>query len=171
MKKKFSIGSSVCMLLLTTAILVQTACSSSKTAQPSANRKEIKGKWMLDSIRYEGLVPGAKYNIALLDEGASECLAGSTWVLPNNGFGSYTLTSNATGCTPGERKINWSYRTISGETIFQFKKLEEGVKAKNVSEGYRFKIVSADDNAMSLQQEVTSEGKPVYINYAFTSIK
>lgn len=159
------------MLLVITAILYQTACSSSKTVQPTANRKEVKGKWMLDSVGYEGLVPGAKYNIDLLDEGAGNCLAGSTWVLPNNGFGTYTLITTATGCTPGQRKINWSYRTVNGETIFQYKRLEAGVKAKNVTEGYRFKIISADDNTMHLQQQVSSEGKTININYQFTSIK
>ena len=171
MKKNFNTARGICMLFVITAIIFQTACSSSKSAQPTTNRKEVKGKWMLDSIGYEGLVPGAKYNIALLDEGAGNCLAGSTWVLPNNGFGSYTITTTSTGCTPGERKINWSYRTENGETIFQYKRLEEGVKAKNVTEGYRFKIVSAGDNAMHLQQQVTSEGKTININYQFTSIK
>ena len=171
MKKSFSTGSGITMLFLLTAIIIQTACSSSKTAQPSADRKEVKGKWMLDSISYEGLVTGAKYNIELLDEGAGKCLTGSTWVLPNNGFGSYTLVNATTGCTPGERKINWSYRTENGETIFQYKRLDEGVKAKNVTEGYRFKILFADNNAMSLQQQVLSEGKTIYINYHFNSIK
>ena len=171
MKMKFSIGGSVCMVFVITAIIFQTACSSSKNTQPTADRKEVKGKWMLDSIGYEGLVPGAKYNITLLDEGAGKCLQGSTWVLPNNGFGSYTLIATAAGCTPGERKINWSYRTENGETIFRYKRLEEGVKAKNVTEGYFFKVLSADDNTMRLQQEVTSEGKIIHINYQFKSIK
>ena len=171
MKKTFNTRRGVCMLFVITAIIFQTACSSSKSVQPTANRKEIKGKWMLDSIGYEGLVPGAKYNITLLDEGAGKCLKGSKWILPNNGFGSYTLITTAAGCTPGERKINWSYRTVNGETIFQFKKLEEGVKAKKITEGYQFKIISADDNSMRLQQQVISEGKTININYEFTSIK
>jgi hypothetical protein len=169
MKNKLNTGRSWLMLPVLAAILFQTACSSSKNA--TANRKEIKGSWVLNSISYEGLVADAKYNIGLLDEGSADCLKGSTWVLPNNGFGSYTLVSTISGCNPGERKINWSYRTIEGETIFQYKLLEEGVKAKKVTEGYRFKIVSADDNSMHLQQEVTSEGKLVYVNYNFTSIK
>ena len=171
MKKCFKSPRIFCMLFLIAAIIFQTACSGSKNTQPTANRKEVKGKWVLDSIGYEGLVPGAKYNITLLDEGAGKCLAGSKWILPNNGFGSYTLTATAAGCTPGERKINWSYRTENGETIFQYKRLEEGVKAKNVTEGYRFKILSAGNNSMSLQQQVTSEGKTININYQFTSIK
>lgn len=159
------------MLSVVAAILFQTACSSSKSAQPTANRKEIKGSWVLNSISYEGLVPGAKYNIALLDEGTADCLKGSTWVLPNNGYGSYTLVATTAGCKPGERKIVWSYRTENEETIFQYKVLEDGVKAKKVTEGYRFKIVSADETSMHLQQETAADGKMVYINYQFTSIK
>lgn len=171
MIKNFNSRKSVFLLLIIAAIIFQTACSSSKGKQPAATRKEVKGNWMLNNITYDGLVQGAKYNIALLDEGAGDCLKGSTWVLPNNGFGSYTLTASDAGCTPGERKIMWSYRTENGETIFQYKKLEEGVKAKNVTEGYRFKIVSTDANTMNLQQQVASEGKMIYINYQFTSIK
>lgn len=147
------------------------ACSGSKQNQPSAERKEIKGSWTLNTISYEGLTPGAKYNIALLDEGTAACLEGSTWVLPNNGFGSYTLTSSSTGCTPGERKIVWSYRLENGETIFQYKRMEEGVKAKKVTDGYKLKIVSADDNAMQLQQETAADGKMIYINYQFSKVK
>jgi hypothetical protein len=159
------------MLTVLAAMLLQMACSSSKQVPPTADRKEIKGSWLLNTISYDGLEAGAKYNIALLDEGPAECLKGSTWILPNNGFGSYSLISTAAGCTPGERKINWSYRTDNGETIFQYKVLEEGVKAKKVTEGYRFKIVSADENNMHLQQETAADGKMVYINYQFTSIK
>ncbi len=170
MKKYLIIGRSVITLLILTAIAVQTGCSSSK-GQATANRKEIKGSWVLNSISYDGLATGAKYNIALLDESTDDCLQGSTWVLPNNGFGSYTLVSTAAGCTPGERKIVWSYRTIDGETIFQYKLLEDGVKAKKVTEGYRFKILSASEDSMQLQQETTAGGKTVYINYQFTSIK
>jgi hypothetical protein len=161
----------VCMLVVITAITFQTACSSSKGMQSTATRKEVKGNWMLNNITYDGLVPGEKYNIALLDEGTGDCLKGSSWVLPNNGYGSYTLTSADAGCRPGQRKIVWSYRTENGETIFQYKRLEEGEKAKNVKEGYQFKIVSADDKTLNLQQHVTSEGKMIYINYQFTSIQ
>ena len=157
------------MLALTVlaAMLLQIACSSSKQVPPTADRKDIKGSWQLNTVSYDGLVAGAKYNIALLDEGAAPCLEGSNWTLPNNGYGSYTLTATAAGCKPGERKIIWSYRNENAETIFQYKLLEEGVKAKNVTEGYQFKIVSADENAMRLQQQVSVEGKPVYINYQF----
>lgn len=153
------------------SILFLGACSSSKKAQPTAERKEVKGTWLLNKVSYDGLTPGAKYNITLLDEGFASCLEGSTWVMPNNGFGSYTIAPSAVGCAPGERKIVWSYRQENGETIFQFKKLEEGVKAKKVVDGYKFKIVSATDDALQLQTEAASEGKIIYVNYQFSKIK
>jgi hypothetical protein len=153
------------------AVLFLAACSSSKSNQPTAERKEVKGTWLLDKISYDGLTPGAKYNITLLDEGYASCLEGSTWVFPNNGFGSYTISPSAVGCLPSERKIVWSYRLENGETIFQFKKLEEGVKAKKIEDGYKFKIVSATDQAMQLQTEAASEGKLIYVNYQFSKIK
>lgn len=153
------------------AFLLLGACSSSKTAQPSADRKDIKGTWLLNKVSYDGLTPGAKYNITLLDEGFASCLEGSTWVLPNNAFGSYTISPSAVGCSPGERKIVWSYRQENGATIFQFKKLEEGTKAKKITDGYKLKIISATDDAMQLQSEATSEGKMIYINYQFSKVK
>lgn len=149
------------------AVMFMVSCAGSKQDKPSANRRDVKGSWLLQDISYEGLAAGAKYNITLLDEGTPECLKGSTWVLPNNGFGSYTLVSNTAGCTPGERKINWSYRTENGETMFQFKKLQEGVKAKRVEDGYRLSIISATDDALHLQQQTAADGKMVYINYRF----
>jgi hypothetical protein len=105
----------------------------------------------------------------LLDEGDENCLKGSTWVLPNNGNGTYTIAqSDASGCTPGERNIVWSYRQENGQTIFQYKRLPGGVKAKNITDGYKFNIVSATDANLSLRSSVPFEGSTIYINYSFS---
>ncbi|HEX7848065.1 MAG TPA: hypothetical protein VF476_19840, partial [Chitinophagaceae bacterium] len=112
----------------------------------------------------DGSVP---LKISLLDEGAENCLKGSTWVLPNNGYGSYTIASGKTGCTAGERKIVWSYRQENDRTVFQYKRLVDDVKAKNIEEGYRFKIMSGSSSHLTLQSEVNFEGRPFYITYYF----
>lgn len=141
------------------------SCSSSKKATATASRDDVKGTWVLNNITYEGLPSGT--SITLLGEGNEDCLKGSTWVLPNNGYGSYTIAANRAGCADGERKIVWSYQLENETTIFQYKKLEGGVKAKDIEEGYKFKILSADENNLALRSEITYNGRPLYINYNF----
>lgn len=150
------------------AALLAASCSSTKNAVSVPSRDNVKGNWVLNSVTYEGLSSGEKIKTTLLDEGNEACLTGSTWVLPFNGYGSYTLNSSSAGCTPGQRNIVWSYQKSGDQATFQFKRLEGGVKAKNITDGYRFKIISADGASMRLQSEVNFEGKPLYINYSFS---
>lgn len=149
------------------AALLAASCSSTKNAVSVPSRDNVKGNWVLNSVTYEGLSSGQKIT-TLLDEGTEACLTGSTWVLPFNGNGSYTINSSTAGCTPGQRNIVWSYQKNGDQPIFQYKRLEGGVKAKNITDGYRFKILSADGASMRLQSEVSFEGKPIYINYSFS---
>jgi hypothetical protein len=149
------------------ATMIITACSSSKKATGTASRDDVKGTWLLENITYDGLPQGQKIKLTLLDEGDENCLIGSTWVFPNNGNGSYTITQNKSGCTPGERNIVWSYRLENDQTIFQYKRLPGGVKAKDVPEGYKFNIVTATDASLSLRSKVPYEGNTISINYSF----
>jgi len=154
--------------ILAGAILI-ASCSNSKNAASTANRTDVKGTWVLDNISYDGIPQGQKVKLTLLDEGDENCLKGSTWVLPNNGNGTYTIAqSDASGCTPGERNIVWSYRQENGQTIFQYKRLPGGVKPKNITDGYKFNIVSATDANLSLRSSVPFEGSTIYINYSFS---
>ncbi|RYG47969.1 MAG: hypothetical protein EOO01_14135 [Chitinophagaceae bacterium] len=146
--------------------LLAASCSSSKNAVSVPDRESVKGTWVLNTVSYQGL-SGAKIT-TLLDEGSENCVKGSTWILPNNGYGSYTINSSASACTPGQRNIVWSYQKSGDQATFQYKRLEGGVKAKDIADGYRFKILSVDASSMNLQSEVNFEGKPVYINYSFS---
>jgi hypothetical protein len=146
--------------------IITVSCSSSKNAT-TVKRNDVKGSWRLDRINYEGLASSERLRLVLLDEGNEACLTGSAWSLPNNGYGTYTINAAQSGCTQGEKKIVWSYREENNQPIFQFKKLQEGEKAKNITEGYRFKILSASDQAMVLQSEISYQGKPIFINYSF----
>lgn len=146
-------------------MLLISACSSQKKTTATAPRDAIKGSWTLTDISYDGSVP---LKLTLLDEGPEACLQGSEWVLPNNGYGIYTIVASKTGCTAGERKIVWSYRLENGNTIFQYKRLIDDTRAKDISVGYKFSILSASETSMSLQSEVNFEGKPFYIRYIFT---
>ena len=149
--------------------IIMASCSSSKKTTATASRDDVKGVWVLDNISYDGIPQGQKVKLTLLDEGDENCLKGSTWVFPNNGNGSYTIAQNATtGCPPGERNIVWSYRQEKGQTILQYKRLPGGVKAKDITDGYKFNIVSATEAALSLRSNVVFEGSDISINYSFS---
>ncbi len=153
--------------LIAGVMILASSCSSSKNATATAKREDIKGTWVLENITYDGS-PQGNVKLTLLGEGNENCLKGSTWIFPNNGNGSYTIAQNdATDCTPGERNIVWSYRLENGQTILQYKRLPGGVKAKDVTDGYKFEIVSATDATLNLRSNVLFEGNTIYINYSF----
>jgi len=148
--------------------LLAVSCSSSRNAVSIPAREEVKGNWTLNTITYEGALAGQNLKISLLDEGSEACLTGSTWSFPNNGYGSYTINSSASGCMAGQRNIVWSYQKNGDQATVQYKLLEGGVKAKDITDGYKFKLLSADASSMLLQSEISFEGKPLYINYSFS---
>ena len=148
--------------------LIASSCTSSKKTTVPVDRDELKGTWQLDNIKYDGLPQGEKVKLTLLDEGTETCLKGSTWVFPNNGNGSYTINSNEAGCTPGQRNIVWSYRIENEQPVLQYKKLPGGVKAEDVTEGYKFTIVDAAKDILQLRSDVNFEGNTISINYLFS---
>jgi hypothetical protein len=111
------------------------SCSTTKKSADTTSRNDIKGTWLLNDISYEGLPQNQDLKLTLLDEGNDDCLEGSTWVFPNNGYGTYTIAQNGAGCSAGERSIVWSHRVENGKDILQFKRLTGGVKAKDITEG------------------------------------
>jgi hypothetical protein len=155
------------LLVASTGMLIILSCSSSKNSTV-VSRDKLKGSWTLDNISYEGIAASEKLRLVLLEEGNEACLKGSNWSLPNNGYGHYTINASQSGCIAGQKNIVWSYRKDGDQPYFQYKKLPGGEKAKDVTEGYRFKIISASGDAMVLQSEITYQGKPILINYSFT---
>jgi hypothetical protein len=156
------------IIILFSVGLFSFSCSSSKKSVANIDRSDVKGTWLLENITYEGLPQNQSLKLVLLDEGNADCLEGSTWVFPNNGYGSYSIASSRSGCTTGERSIVWSHRVENGQDILQFKKLTGGVKAKDVTEGYKFNIVSATDANLVLTSKVPYQGNTISISYNFS---
>jgi hypothetical protein len=160
MKKIFQ--TSIAILALT---FIFSACSTTNTASSgtsgaSISRGKFTGTWTVTNVTYDGLVEGSVQNV--FDQAAPNAFVGSTWKLTNSGNGIYTL-SNGTSQT-----IFWSvYNGGSTGTQFQFKKLYEGDKAKNVTEGYRLDIASISDAAMTLKSPVAIGGSNGYVVYTF----
>ena len=150
-------------------MMALVSCSSSKNTTVVAKHSTVEGSWILNSVTYTGVPSGEKIKLTLLDEGNEACLAGSVWVLPFNGFGSYTIINNdKSGCVSGERKINWSFREENGSKTFQYKRLEDGVKAKKITDGYKFTVANVDAVSLTLQSKVAFENTVITINYNFT---
>ncbi|MBL4676356.1 MAG: hypothetical protein JKY70_09165 [Mucilaginibacter sp.] len=161
MKKIFQ--TAIAVLALTFVI---SACSSTKNTQAggtsSANvsRGKFVGTWVCNNVTYQGLLPNAVQNV--FDQAPPAAFVGSTWKLTNSGNGIYTLTNGQS------QTIFWSVFNGNGATQFQFKKLYEGDKAKNVAEGYRLDVGQFTGTNMTLLSPVPVGSGTGYVVYTFT---
>jgi hypothetical protein len=158
MKKIFQ--TSLAILAFT---LIFSACSGVKNLPANAtgaSRARFVGTWNLIKVSYSGLVPDAVQTV--FDQAPPKDFIGSTWQLTNSGNGIYTLL-NGTSQT-----IFWSYNksTAQGE-VFQFKKIFEGDKAKNVAEGYQLIVAQNDGRYMAVKSPVFIGNQKGYIIYTF----
>jgi len=143
--------------------LTVTACSTQNAATGTANvgRGKFTGTWTLNNVRYDGLVENAVSNV--FDEARPSAFVGSTWKLTNSGNGMYTLPSGAS------QTIFWSVNNAGANgQMFQFKKIFEGDKAKNVQQGYQLMVSSNDGNNMVLRSPVSIGSGTGYIIYTFS---
>jgi hypothetical protein len=149
-------------LLIAVIALFISACSSTKnatTGTASASRGKFVGTWTVTNITYEGILQSAVTNV--FDQAAPAAFVGSTWKLTNSGNGIYTLT-NGTSQT-----IFWSVANDASGQVFQFKKIYEGDKAKNVQTGYRLVVGSNDGSTMVLRTPVSLGSGTGYVVYSF----
>lgn len=161
MKKIFQ--TAIAVLALTFVI---SACSSQKNTQAggtsggNVSRGKFVGTWVCNNVSYDGLLPGAVQNV--FDQAPPAAFVGSTWKLTNSGNGIYSLTNGQS------QTIFWSVYNGNGGTQFQFKKLYEGDKAKNVAEGYRLNVGDMTGTNMTLLSPVAVGSGTGYIVYTFT---
>lgn len=148
--------------VLAVALLV-TQCSV-PAALTGSSRARFVGTWTLNTVTYQGLVAGSVQTV--FDQAAPSAFVGSTWQLTNSGNGMYTL-NNGTSQT-----IFWSMFNDPGMgTMFQFKKIYQGDKPKNVPDGYRLVINDNDGQSMTLKSPVTIGNTTGYVVYSFTKNK
>lgn len=151
-------------LCLMASIFVFSCKSQSGAATTqSINKSAVKGNWVITDISFEGIPRGSK--VTVFDEASFNCFKGSQWVLPSNANGSYTLSSTEDGCSTATQPIVWSIYKQGGADMFQFKKVGTGLKAKNVTEGYRVEISSLTNTSMVWRAAVNFEGNNAYIIY------
>lgn len=153
-------------VLCLVASVFAISCKSQKgaaDAEQSAGKGSVKGNWVVTDINFEGIPRGSK--VTVFDEASYNCFKGSQWILPSNNNGSYTLSSTEDGCSTATQSIVWSIYKQGGVDQFQFKKVGGGVKAKNVTDGYRVEISSLTSTSMVWRAAVNFEGKTGYIVY------
>lgn len=148
------------------AVVILSACSSLKKNSNNISRGKISGNWGLTSVSLEGLLPGSVQSA--FDFAPYKCFENSIWKLTNSGNGSFTINNPANGCPVGtSQNIYWSFVNGASGPEFQFKKLYDKDKPKNVEEGYRLLITSATGNTMTLKSPVPYGGKTGYVVYNF----
>ena len=157
MKRIFLIAAILC-----SSLMVLQSCSP-KGATSSLKRGNVTGNWTLNDITFEGVSESAVKS--LFDEGPTSCFVGSTWNLTNSGNGSYTLPGG-TGCTAKTQTIFWS--ATPADQTFQFKKIFEGDKAKDVTTGYRMVLSATDGNNMVIKVPVDNGTSAAYAVLNFT---
>lgn len=150
--------------ILCSSIMILQSCSSTKGTAAGANlrRGSVTGHWVLDNVSFEG-VPAANVR-SLFDEASYKCFIGSTWNLTNSGNGTYTLPGTA-DCPSRTQAIFWSVSTA--DETFQFKKLNQGDKAKNITAGYRLVLSAANGDSMVLRSPVEYGSGPANIVLSF----
>ncbi|MGO4294069.1 hypothetical protein [Chitinophaga sp. RAB17] len=157
--RKFSFAA----LLMAIVAVFASSCSPKQGVTQDINKSAVKGNWVLTDIKYEGIPDNAK--VTVFDEANAKCFIGSQWVLPDNwAGGSYTLSSTDGGCSAVTQNIAWTLTKSGGVTMFGFKKLYSGDKAKNVTTGYRVEVVSAG-STMTWRANVNFESKSAAIIY------
>jgi hypothetical protein len=150
--------------LLGGSLMTLESCSPKTTSSTTATRRgDVSGNWTLTDVTFEGIPDVAVKNF--LGEGSYKCFVNSTWSLTNSGNGSYSLPGSD-ACAAKTQNIFWSVNSADG--TFQFKKLYEGDKAKNVTEGYVMNLISSDGNTMVIKSPISYSGKTANVVLNFT---
>lgn len=146
--------------ILFSSMMVLQSCSTTQKSSASTNLKrgKVTGTWVLNNITFEG-VPAIAVR-SLFDEASYKCFIGSTWTLTNSGNGSYMLPGG-NECAAKTQSIFWSVSTT--DETFQFKKIYEGDKAKNVTSGYRLILSSTTGDQLVLKSPIEYGNTTAYI--------
>jgi len=160
---KKTVLKTVAMLMIAIAF---SACSALKGGSNTISRGKISGDWGITAVSLQGLVDGSVQSA--FNTAPYKCFENSIWKLTNSGKGSFTINNPATGCPVGTtQNIYWSFSSGTSSPEFQFKKLYDKDKPKNVEEGYRLLVTAQTGNTMTMKSPVQYGGKTGYVVYNF----
>lgn len=146
------------------AFVLFTSCTNTKVVADS--EKLMRGNWTISNVSISG-INQSYVDVNVFDEANSQCFEGSAWYLvQNNASGTYTLNGGA-NCPSTTTKIKWFVTEENGQMYFNFKKIYEGEKPKNVLDGYKMRVASNTGSTIVLAQDLMFEGNPISVNYTF----
>ncbi|MCB9425446.1 MAG: lipocalin family protein [Flavobacteriales bacterium] len=145
-------------------LVVLVLLLSSFSSSISKSKKfDLKGKWMIKEVSYEG---SDEIKITSFGIGDSQCLVESTWFFNgNNSKGNLQL--NKTSCPKYSSDIVWS---LNKENTFAFKIIPPGVNEKKVTQGYNLQFVPKNENAFQLVDKANLGGRITRVSYKFQRV-
>ena len=148
--------------LLVVLIGLITACSTTKQiGDIPAKKSAYEGTWTITDIKTN--VPEGFRISNIFDEAPYADFMNSVWTLQSNGNGNFELKNGTL------QTIYWSLYTTDSLPMLQFKKLDEGEKARNVETGYRMEIAEKLPTSFILQMPVPVSNEPDgNIRFTFT---
>ena len=143
----------ILLAVLSSFLLYSCNSSMDVTAQ-----KGLIGTWTLDNVSYsESLV-----KVTAFGEYDAQCLRNSSWFfVANNNSGTFTL--NASGCPAVTQNFTWY---IDPQGMFVLKRLNEGDKARKVTEGTVYQFSNPSTDTFTLRQVISG----VTVTYHFTKV-
>jgi len=143
-------------------VAVFAACSPrTTTTTPTVSRGDVSGKWMVNNVSLENFPTGSSIG-NVFDMAAYQDFQGSTWDLNGGGTGTITLTNGTV------QPIYWSVNRTTATPTFQFKKLMDGQRAKDVTTGYSLMFGDVSGGTAVFKSPVSlSGGQTGYINMTF----
>lgn len=143
-------------------VAVFAACSPrTTTTTPTVSRGDVSGKWMVNNVSLENFPTGSSIG-NVFDMAAYQDFQGSTWDLNGGGTGTITLTNGTV------QPIYWSVNRTTATPTFQFKKLMDGQRAKDVTTGYSLQFGDVSGGTAVFKSPVSlSGGQTGYINMTF----
>jgi hypothetical protein len=150
-------------LALSVMITFDSCSPKTTTGTVAARRGDVSGNWILSTITFEGIPEVAVKSF--LGENSYKCFIGSAWKLTNSGNGTYELPTS-TSCEAKTQNIFWSVSTA--DETFQFKKINEGERPKNITDGYRLMLSSANNDNMVIKSPIQYGSGSAYVVLNFT---
>ena len=142
-------------------VAVFAACSPKTMTTATVSRGDIFGTWMVTRVDMQGFPMGTSAG-RVFDMANAQDFEGSTWVLKGGGTGTISLTNGDV------QPIYWSVNKSTPVPTFQFKKLMDGQKAKDVETGYSLDFGDVSGGTAVFKTPVfLSGGQTAYINLTF----
>lgn len=149
------------MKKIATLGLIAFFAISCKPTMDTKSQVGLKGNWTVTQVSHVG---GEFVKIQAFNIGDAKCFEGSQWKFVSNNNSGVIALSGGGGCPVFENNIKW---TVSPTGDFNFKFIDEGVKAKHVTSGYTLKVRNQSENAFQLVDKVYTGGQSYDVVYQF----